>query len=296
MSRELPVGLRVVTAILEMQEISDRLRREGRRIAVVPTMGYLHRGHTSLIERARTLADVIVTTIFVNPTQFAPDEDFEQYPRDFTHDQKLAAEAGADIIFAPEAREMYPAGFSTNVEVERVSKILEGEFRPTHFRGVTTVVTKLFHIVKPHVALFGQKDAQQAFIIQKMARDLNIDASIVVAPIVREPDGLALSSRNVYLSENERKYALVLFKALQHASERIRAGERKCPELRSEMEHLIWTGKPRQIDYIAFINPANFEEIETINPPEVLIALAARFGSTRLIDNIQVTIEKERGN
>jgi pantoate--beta-alanine ligase len=290
------VTFRVVTAILEMQEISDRIRQEGKRIAVVPTMGYLHRGHTSLIERARTLADAVVTTIFVNPTQFAPNEDFEQYPRDLARDRTLAREAGTDIIFAPDTREMYPTGFSTYVEVEGASNILEGKFRPMHFRGVTTVVAKLFHIVRPHVALFGQKDAQQAFIIRKMTKDLNIDTSIVVAPIVREPDGLALSSRNIYLSESERKNALVLFEALQYAVERVRSGERECSELRSEMERRIRTGSPRQIDYIAFVRPATFEEIDTIEPPEVLIALAARFGSTRLIDNILIAVEEKRGN
>jgi pantoate--beta-alanine ligase len=290
------VTVRVVTAILEMQEISDRIRREGKRIAVVPTMGYLHRGHTSLIERARALADTVVTTIFVNPTQFAPNEDFEQYPRDLARDQTLAREAGTDIIFAPDTREMYPTGFSTYVEVERVSKILEGKFRPAHFRGVTTVVTKLFHIVRPHVALFGQKDAQQAFIIQKMAKDLNIDTSIIVAPIVREPDGLALSSRNIYLSETERRNALVLFEALQYAAKRVRRGERECSKLRSEMEAIIRKGDPRRIDYIAFVRPATFEEIDNIEPPEVLITLAARFWSTRLIDNILIAVDEERGS
>jgi pantoate--beta-alanine ligase len=289
------VPVRVVAAIREMQEISDRLRREGRKIAVVPTMGYLHLGHTSLIERALSLADIVVTTVFVNPAQFAPNEDFAQYPRDFARDRKLAGEAGTDIIFAPGEGEMYPPGFSSYVEVERVSKILEGKFRPTHFRGVTTVVTKLFDIVKPHIAVFGQKDAQQAFIIRKLVNDLNIDVSIVVAPIVREPDGLALSSRNTYLSESERRNAPALFEALRRASERIGAGERECRTLRSEMKEIIEKGSPRQIDYIAFVNPATFEEIESIEPPEVLIALAARFGSTRLIDNMQVTVE-ERGN
>jgi pantoate--beta-alanine ligase len=289
------VPVRVVAAIREMQEISDRLRREGRKIAVVPTLGYLHRGHTSLIERALSLADIVVTTVFVNPAQFAPNEDFAQYPRDFARDRKLAGEAGTDIIFAPGEGEMYPPGFSSYVEVERVSKILEGKFRPTHFRGVTTVVTKLFDIVKPHIAVFGQKDAQQAFIIRKLVNDLNIDVSIVVAPIVREPDGLALSSRNTYLSESERRNAPALFEALRRASERIGAGERECRTLRSEMKEIIEKGSPRQIDYIAFVNPATFEEIESIEPPEVLIALAARFGSTRLIDNMQVTVE-ERGN
>lgn len=274
-----------------MQETAERLRLEGKKIAVVPTMGYLHRGHTSLIERARELADIVVTTIFVNPMQFAPSEDFKRYPRDFERDQKLAYEAGSDILFVPQALEMYPQGFTTCVEVERISKILEGKFRPVHFRGVTTVVAKFFNIVKPHVAIFGQKDIQQSFIIQTMVKDLNYDISIIIAPIVREADGLAMSSRNVYLTETERKNAIVLFNSLQYASERVRAGERNVLTLRSKMEHLIQRGNPSQIDYIAFIKPSTFEEVEKIEAPEVLVALAVRFGTTRLIDNVRISIE-----
>jgi pantoate--beta-alanine ligase len=254
-------------------------------------MGYLHRGHARLIEIARSRADVVITTIFVNPTQFAPNEDFNRYPRDLEHDKTIAQDAGSDFIFFPDVAEMYPKEFNSHVEVERASKILEGAFRPIHFRGVTTVVAKLFHITKPHIAVFGQKDAQQAFIVQKMAKDLNFDIDIIIAPIVREEDGLALSSRNIYLSETERKNALVLYRSLQHASQRIRDGMKKVADLRVEMEKIIKSGNPSQIDYIAIVNPEIFKEVEIIESPEVLVALAVRFGTTRLIDNIRIQIQ-----
>jgi pantoate--beta-alanine ligase len=274
-----------------MQDIAERFRCGGKIVGVVPTMGYLHRGHARLIEIARSRADVVITTIFVNPTQFAPNEDFNRYPRDLEHDKTIAQDAGSDFIFFPDVAEMYPKEFNSHVEVERASKILEGAFRPIHFRGVTTVVAKLFHITKPHIAVFGQKDAQQAFIVQKMVKDLNFDLDIIVAPIVREEDGLALSSRNIYLSETERKKALVLYRSLQHAAQRIRDGMKKVADLCVEMENIIKSGNPSQIDYIAFINPEKFEEVEIIESPEVLVALAVRFGTTRLIDNIRILIQ-----
>jgi pantoate--beta-alanine ligase len=282
--------MKVIASLPDMQSEADRLRREGSRIAVVPTMGSLHRGHTSLIERARRLADVVVTTIFVNQAQFGPSEDYARYPRDFAHDRTLAEQAGTDIVFAPEAADMYPPGYQTFVTVEGVSGVLEGRFRPTHFRGVTTVVTKLFLAVKPHVAVFGQKDAQQAFIIRQMVRDLNIDTEIVVEPIIRDEDGLALSSRNVYLSADERRNALVLPRSLKHAEERIRSGERSVERLRAELTKIISGGHPASVDYIAFLRPESFTETDTVAPPGVLIAVAACFGTTRLIDNILVTI------
>jgi pantoate--beta-alanine ligase len=282
--------IQIVKTIPEMQGLAERLRGEGKHIALVPTMGYLHRGHASLIELARTRVEVVITSIFVNPTQFAPNEDFDRYPRDFEHDKIVAAEAGTDIIFSPDVAEMYPQQFQSKVEVERASKILEGAIRPIHFQGVTTIVTKLFHITKPHCAFFGQKDAQQAFIIQKMVKDLNFNIDIIIAPIVREEDGLALSSRNIYLNEIERKNAFSLYRSLQHASHRILAGMRNVTVLRSEMEEIIKSGNPTQIDYITFINPEIFEEIKIIEPPEVLIALAVRFGNTRLIDNMRILV------
>ena len=282
------MNIRIVKTIREMQDVAERFRCEGKSIAVVPTMGYLHRGHASLIERARSLADVVITTIFVNPTQFAPNEDFKSYPRDLERDKRIAEDAGTDIIFFPDTADMYPAGFSSKVEEEKASRILEGAFRPIHFRGVTTVVAKLFHITKPHIAIFGQKDAQQAFILRKMVKDLNFDINIIVAPIVREEDGLALSSRNVYLHETERKDALVLYRSLQYAAARIQAGERDTTILRVEMENIIKSVHTSSIDYIAFINPKVFEETDIIVPPEILVALAVRIGTTRLIDNMHI--------
>jgi len=284
------LSIQIIKTIREIQDAAERFRCEGKIVAVVPTMGYLHRGHASLIETARSRADVVITTIFVNPTQFAPNEDFKSYPRDIEHDKTIAADAGTDIIFFPDVAEMYPQEFSSKIEVEGASKILEGAFRPTHFQGVTTVVAKLFHITKPHIAIFGQKDAQQAFILQKMVKDLNFDIDIIIAPIVREEDGLALSSRNVYLNELERKNALVLYRSLQYAAQRIHAGAKSVTELRVEMEHIIKSGNPSQIDYIAFINPEIFKEEEVIEPPEVLVALAVRFGATRLIDNMRIQL------
>jgi pantoate--beta-alanine ligase len=189
--------MRIISKDKEMQKVADELRKEGKIIGVVPTMGYLHEGHLSLIRLAKEKSDVVITTIFVNPLQFAPNEDYDRYPRDFERDVKLAQSAGCDIIFHPSVEEMYPQNFLTYVEVDKLTKVLEGEFRPTHFRGVTTVVAKLFNITKPHIAVFGQKDAQQALIIKQIVRDLNFDIEIIVAPIVREPDGLAMSSRNV---------------------------------------------------------------------------------------------------
>lgn len=274
-----------------MQAWSEQTRMSGKRIGVVPTMGYLHAGHTSLMERTRRQSDAVITTVFVNPTQFGPGEDYERYPRDFEHDRALAARAGTDVLFVPDVREMYPEGYATYVEVEQVSRMLEGKFRPTHFRGVTTVVLKLLHITKPHLAVFGQKDAQQAFIVRKMVRELNLDVAIDVAPIVREPDGLAMSSRNVYLSPSERARATVLFRSLQLAEQRIQAGERSVESVRTAMLNLIASGNPTQVDYVAFVRPETFQEIHEIEPPAVLALLAVRFGSTRLIDNMLINVQ-----
>jgi pantoate--beta-alanine ligase len=283
-------NLKIIKPIGKMQEMSEQLRHEGKKIAFVATMGYLHKGHTSLIERARSLADVVITSIFVNPIQFGPNEDFSRYPRDFDHDQAVAKEVGTDIIFYPDAEEIFPKGFDSYVEVEGVSKVLEGVFRPGHFRGVSTVVTKLFNIVKPHIAIFGQKDAQQVFVIKKIVRELNFDIDIVITPIIREEDGLALSSRNIYLGDIERKNASVLFLSLQHAVKLIRDGERSAAVLKKGMHLILQSGSPTQIDYIAFVDPSTFTEVVRFEIPEVLVLLAVRFGSTRLIDNILIPI------
>lgn len=280
----------IVKVVAEMQRRGETFRNQGSRIGLVPTMGYLHEGHASLIRKAKELSDVVVTSIFVNPTQFGPDEDFERYPRDFERDKAIAAKSGADILFCPEPAEMYQEGYRTVVEPGAVSKILEGSVRPNHFRGVATVVAKLFHITKPHVAVFGQKDAQQAFVIQQMVRDLHFDVQVVVAPIVREQDGLAMSSRNVYLKGDERKNALVLSRSLVHAGERVKTGETSVKRIKEEMLKILSGGNPTSIDYIAFVHLKTFEEVQTIESPNVLIVLAVRFGTTRLIDNAIVSV------
>ncbi|MEP0823113.1 MAG: pantoate--beta-alanine ligase [Ignavibacterium sp.] len=282
--------METVTRIGEMQSRAEELRRKGAMIGVVPTMGYLHDGHLSLVARARKEADVVVTTLFVNPTQFGPGEDFERYPRDPENDERLASRAGTDILFMPATEEMYPAGFKTYVLTEGLSTVLEGAFRPTHFRGVTTVVMKLFHIVKPHLAVFGQKDAQQAAIISQMVRDMNLDIRLIIAPIVRESDGLAMSSRNVYLSPEERKNAVALFRSLRFAEDAVRRGERRVETIRNGMEEILRNAHVSAVDYVAFVRPGTFEVVERIDPPDILVALAVRFGKTRLIDNIVLPV------
>jgi pantoate--beta-alanine ligase len=282
--------VQVVTDIAAMQALSENERRRGRRIGLVPTMGYLHEGHLSLMHMARERSGYIIMSLFVNPLQFGPSEDFARYPRDLKKDTELASKAGVDVLFAPEAKAMYPDGFKAVVEIPEISSILEGKFRPTHFRGVTTVVMKLFNCTKPHLAVFGQKDAQQAFLIRKMVTDLNLDLEILVAPTVREPDGLALSSRNVYLNSDERERATSLYRSLVIAGEWIKSGERKAETIRSGMLSVLDQAHPSQIDYIAFVKPEDFSEIEVISPPSVQVLLAVRFGSTRLIDNMLFSV------
>lgn len=282
--------MEIVRRVSDMQSEAKRLRSEGKRVGFVPTMGYLHEGHASLMRIATQQCDILVTSIFVNPTQFGPGEDFGRYPRDLSRDEKLAKEAGTHILFHPEVRDMYPEGFQTYISTEHVASILEGNFRPQHFRGVATIVAKLFNIVMPNVAVFGQKDAQQVFVIRKMVQDLNIDIRIVVAPIVREADGLAMSSRNTYLMEKQRADALSLFRSLKLAEEMVMNGERAAGPVRRAMEGTLKKAGAPEIDYIAFLRPDTFVETENIHPPEVLVALAVRFGSTRLIDNIVIPV------
>lgn len=278
--------MRIISSVAEMRRAAEELRLQGKRIGVVPTMGYLHEGHLSLIKVAREKSDVVVVTTFVNPTQFAPNEDFERYPRDFDRDRRLAEGAGCDILFAPETGDMYPEEFLTYVEVEKLSSILEGKSRRTHFRGVTTVVAKLFNITKPHVAVFGQKDAQQTTIIRRMVRDLNFDTEIIVAPIVRESDGLAMSSRNVYLNPEERKDALVLRRALDLAEKVVQDGERDAKKIIQQLEALITSTKSARLDYIAVVDQESLNDLMTLEKGRpVLVALAVRIGKTRLIDN-----------
>ena len=277
--------MEVIKSPSEMQQRASAWRREGKVIAFVPTMGYFHEGHLSLMREGRERGDVLVVSIFVNPTQFGPGEDFDRYPRDMERDLRMAEEVGVDVIFAPTVEEMYPEGYQTYVEVEKVTKYLCGLSRPGHFRGVTTVVTKLFNIVKPHVALFGQKDYQQLITIQRMVKDLNMDVEIVGMPTVREEDGLAASSRNVYLSPEERKAALSLHRSLRRAEELFSEGVRESQRILEEVKKVLEAEPLVKIDYVHVCDPETLEDIEGPIGERALVAVAAKVGITRLIDN-----------
>lgn len=274
--------MQVVKTIAEMKTIRQRM--EGT-VGFVPTMGYLHEGHLTLVRRARAENSTVVVSIYVNPTQFGPKEDFASYPRDFDRDLELLVKEQTDVVFAPSDAEMYPPDFSTWVNVEKVTERLEGASRPGHFRGVATVVAKLFNIVQPTRAYFGQKDAQQLVVIKRMVADLNMNLEVVGVPTVRESDGLAMSSRNVYLSPGERQAATVLFRALSLASQLCQQGERDATKIRQEMTSLIQREPLAQIDYISIADPESLEELDLIDRP-ALASLAVRIGRTRLIDNI----------
>jgi pantoate--beta-alanine ligase len=275
----------IFKTIAETQSACAQLRGEGRILGLVPTMGALHEGHLSLVRAAKAECDIVAVSIFVNPTQFGPNEDFAKYPRTFDEDCALLQGEGVDLIFAPTVEEMYPAGASTFVLVEGVSDRLDGASRPGHFRGVTTIVSKLFHSVCPHKAFFGQKDAAQVAVLRKMARDLNFPLQLVVCPIVREPDGLALSSRNRYLSENERRQALVLRRALAQIEKRVTEGERSSQALIETAREVLASEPAVRIDYVAIVDPDTLEDIQTIRAG-ALAAIAAFVGATRLIDNV----------
>ena len=272
-----------------MQKICWELKRRGKKIGFVPTMGYLHKGHLSLIKIAGRKADKVVVSLFVNPTQFGPREDFHRYPRNFKNDRILLEQAGCHYLFAPTLKMMYPEGYLTYVVVERLTTHLEGAVRSGHFRGVTTVVAKLFNIIQPELAVFGQKDAQQAVVLKKMVDDLNYGIKMIIAPTVREWDGLACSSRNSYLSREERKQAKVLYQALQLAKKTIGEGERSVFRIVSKLNKFIDKQPLAKIDYIA-VTDANTLEIMNKLKGEVLISLAVRFGRTRLIDNLKIKV------
>lgn len=255
------------------------------RTGFVPTMGYLHEGHLSLVRRARQDCDHVIVSIFVNPTQFGPHEDFDRYPRDLKRDLALLEKEGVEVVFTPSVEEMYPPGFHTFVEVGGVTERLEGASRPGHFRGVATVVTKLFNIVQPHCAYFGQKDAQQLVVVRKLVRDLDLPIEIVPVPTVREPDGLAMSSRNVYLSPQERQAARVLFRALSLARDLFAGGERDAERVRQQMLALIAAEPLARIDYVSVADADTLQELDQIDRP-ALVSLAVDIGSTRLIDNV----------
>ncbi len=285
--------MQIITSPSATQADCRARRAEGKSIGLVPTMGYLHEGHLSLVRQARADNDWVVVSIFVNPIQFGPNEDLANYPRDFDRDRQLLEAEGVDLIFAPTVKEMYPSGSLTFVEVEgNLTKGLCGASRPGHFRGVTTVVSKLFNIILPHRAYFGQKDAQQLAVIQRMVADLNFDIEIVPMPIVREPDGLAMSSRNRYLTPEERRSATALYRSLQLAKEFIEEGERDAARIIAAMRNLIGQEKPAQIDYIEVVDAKKFEPKNQIRGGS-LIALAAFMGGTRLIDNLRVCVSDE---
>lgn len=272
-----------------MQRLADDVRSSGKRIGLVPTMGALHIGHLTLIGEARKRSDIVITTVFVNPKQFGPSEDYTRYPRSLERDVAQALGAGTDYVFAPDAEMMYLPDHATYVDVTRLGEMLEGKARPGHFRGVATIVAKLFNITKPHVAVFGQKDAQQAIIIQRMVQDLNMDIEVVVAPIAREADGLAMSSRNVYLTEAQRKEASVLYRSLQLAQQRIQQGIVDSKEIIREMNELISVNSSGLVEYISIADARTLEEMAFCSGSRsLLVSLAVRFGTTRLIDNITV--------
>ena len=270
-----------------MKERARQARAENRIIGLVPTMGALHRGHLALIERAKRECSTVVASIFVNPKQFGPKEDFSKYPRTFDRDREMLEQAGVDSLFAPEAADIYPQGFSTYVNVEGLSERLEGRSRPGHFRGVATVVMKLLQIVQPNFAYFGRKDAQQSRIITQMTRNLNLDSEIVVCPIVREPDGLAMSSRNAYLNEQERKAATVLYRALDAAKNELAAGVRDALQLQTTLRRKLDSERLATVDYAEIIDAETFEPVVRVSKSSYIV-LAVFIGKTRLIDNLYI--------
>ncbi|MEQ8197771.1 MAG: pantoate--beta-alanine ligase [Clostridiaceae bacterium] len=283
----------IINNIAEIRKIVKKHKKEGKTVGFVPTMGFLHEGHASLIEKARKENDIVVVSIFVNPIQFGANEDLDKYPRDMERDKKLVSDVGGDYIFAPEVKEMYPEKLYTYVDVEKLSEGLCGAKREGHFRGVATVVTKLFNIVSPDRAYFGQKDAQQVAVIRKMVKDLNVDVEVVSCPIIREEDGLAKSSRNTYLNSDERAAALVLSKSLEYAKKLIGEGELSTASIIESMKEFINKEPLAKVDYIEIVDRDNLNEVETIERP-VLIAIAVYIGKTRLIDNCVYTSKEEK--
>jgi pantoate--beta-alanine ligase len=277
--------MRIIHDIREMQQASRAVRLGGLSIGFVPTMGALHEGHLSLVRRARTHASVIVVSIFVNPLQFGPAEDFARYPRTLQSDCALLEREGVDLVFAPPTEQMYPPGATTVVYVEGLSERLDGRSRPGHFRGVSTVVAKLFHIVQPDCAVFGQKDAAQVAVLRRMVRDLNMPVELIVAPIARDADGLALSSRNAYLSADERRQSLVLYRALQQVEALANAGEADAERLRAAGLAVVAEESAAKVDYFEVVDADTLEPVASV-AEGALVAVAANFGNTRLIDNI----------
>ena len=285
--------METVRTVAAMRQACVEARAAGKTVGFVPTMGYLHEGHMTLVRRVRERADVIAVSIFVNPTQFGPTEDLARYPRDLARDSAMLENEQVDLLFAPEAAEIYPAGARTFVEVEGLSDRLEGQSRPGHFRGVATVVTKLFEIVRPHVAAFGQKDAQQALIIRKMARDLLLDLEILVVPTVRDEDGVALSSRNVYLSADERRAARAIPRALEEARRMLERGERDAERILAAARGALSAERILRLDYLALVDAETLDPVRWAEG-EMLLVVAVFAGKTRLIDNALLAAGVER--
>jgi len=282
--------MKIIETIKEMRAFIAQARKQGQSIGLVPTMGSLHEGHLTLMRQAQQVCDVVVVSIFINPTQFGPNEDFAKYPRDLVGDSEKAASVGVQVIFHPQAKEMYPQGYSSFIDVEGITDQLCGASRPGHFRGVATVVAKLFNIVQPDQAFFGQKDAQQVLVLQRMVSDLNMNVDIVIVPIVREGDGLAMSSRNAFLSEAERRAGLVLSRSLAVAEQLVASGERDTQKIRLQVLATIQAEKLAECDYVEIYEYPSLLSIDRIQE-KALLALAVKFGQTRLIDNVILEVK-----
>ncbi|MDD5723787.1 MAG: pantoate--beta-alanine ligase [Syntrophales bacterium] len=277
--------MEIISTVRDMQEFSEALRLKGERIAFVPTMGYLHDGHLRLMEEGKRRGDCLVTSIYVNPTQFGPGEDLDKYPRDFERDERLSRDVGVDVIFYPSNSQMYPENYHTYVTVEDITTNLCGLTRPTHFRGVATVCAKLFNIVKPHVTVFGRKDFQQLAVIKRMVADLNMDIEVIGIPTVRENDGLAMSSRNAYLKEGERESALSVSRSLRRAADLYTRGERDAGVILQEVKNFIERHPGTKIDYVKICDVETMSDVQAVEGKKSVLALAVWVGTPRLIDN-----------
>ena len=286
------IKIEIIENVNMMQEKAEEIRLSGKKIGLFPTLGFLHEGHLELIRQGRKQSDILVMSLFVNPTQFGPNEDFDKYPRDIEGDINKARENGVDLVFLPSPSEMYPDGFISSVKVDKITGFLCGKSRPGHFDGVTTVVAKLFNIIKPHFAMFGQKDFQQLAVIKRMVKDLNMDVEIVEVPTVREADGLAMSSRNKYLNPEERKSALCIKKSIDMAAKMAEKGELSSEKLKTSIKDLIESYPYTDIDYINVCDPETLEDINTLRDKS-LLAMAVKVGKTRLIDNYVINLSKD---
>jgi pantoate--beta-alanine ligase len=283
--------MKVITTPEEMQAISQQNKFEGKKIAVVPTMGFLHNGHLTLVKKAKEVADIVITTLFVNPKQFAPNEDFERYPRDFERDKKLLIESGCDYLFSPDISSIYPIDFATSISIGGVTKVFEGESRPNHFDGVALIVLKLFNITLADIGLFGQKDYQQTLVIKKLVKDLNVNIKLLITPTVREANGLAMSSRNRYLTDEEKNKASIIFLSLEEARKAIAHGERRRKMINSVVISTLRSIPEIKIDYVATVKSENLELADEFLPgEEVVILIACFINQTRLIDNTIIKI------